>query len=58
MSAQLQVKEIKRDAEELQDQTEFEVGDAMHKMHKVAICFHYVKCCSQPAVSSYTNSMT
>lgn len=32
---QLQAKEVKRDAEELQDQTEFEVGDSMHKMRKV-----------------------
>ncbi|KAI0089200.1 hypothetical protein BDY19DRAFT_130210 [Irpex rosettiformis] len=33
--AKLETKEIKRDAEELQDQTEFEIGDNVHVMRKL-----------------------
>lgn len=32
---QLQAKELKKDAEDLQDQADIEVGDIAHKMRKV-----------------------
>lgn len=32
---QLQAKELKKDAEDLQDQADIEIGDIAHKMRKV-----------------------
>ncbi|GJE84553.1 hypothetical protein PsYK624_006290 [Phanerochaete sordida] len=38
--SQLRAKEIRKDAEELQDQADFEVGDTAHKMRKLLRRFH------------------
>ena len=35
---QMEAREIKRDAEELQDQAEFDIGDNVYVMRKVRSC--------------------
>ena len=35
---QMEAREIKRDAEELQDQAEFDIGDNVYVMRKVGSC--------------------
>ncbi len=48
----MKANEIKRDAQDLQDDTEFEVGDTAHKMRKV--CTNdVVELSTDPRICSY-----